>query len=174
MIVIVEGPDNGGKTTLAQEVAKKMKAVYVKVERPRRAVDLVAYQSILEVAKGYSGIVVSDRHVAISEPIYGNIIRGGHELRQADIDLCLGQLDAVIYCRPPLPVIMKTLSDRAQMDGVIDNATRIVQAYDEFFETQMTERRWGFMGVYDFLRDTPQVVIENLNQFHQKRMGVSK
>lgn len=152
MIIVIEGPDNGGKTTLAAFLAKQLRAVYVKVERPRRAVDLVAYQSILEVARGYSGIVVSDRHVAISEPIYGTIIRGSHELGQNDINMCLGQLDVVVYCRPPMAAIMRTMDERPQMEGVIENTTQIVDAYDEFFAPSS---RWPLQLQYDFTRHNP-------------------
>lgn len=166
MIIICEGPDNGGKTTLAQYIAKKMRAVYIKVERPKRAaVDLMAYQKILHVAANYSGLVVSDRHVAISEPIYGPICRGGHDLDEREIHECFDRIDAVIYCRPPLPTIMKTIDDRPQMEGVIENTTRIVQAYDDFFDDTLRERRWRFMGVYNFINDKPELVVENLNQY---------
>lgn len=162
MIIVVEGPDNGGKTTLAQYLAKQLRAVFVKVERPRRAVDLTAYQNILEVARSYSGIVVTDRHVAISEPIYGKIVRGGHDLKEADILLCLDRLDAVIYCRPPIERIIATISERAQMEGVVENTTAIVQAYDDWYNENLS--RFRFIGHYDYTEDDSRVVLHNLNQ----------
>lgn len=144
MIVVIEGPDNAGKTTLAAIVAKRMNALYIKAERPRRGPDLLEYQGIIEHARAYSGLVVTDRHVAISEPIYGTICRGGHDLKQEDVTLCISRLDAVVYCRPPQSYILETIAKREQMDGVIENAQKIIHAYDHIFalNCQQDRPRW--------------------------------
>lgn len=132
-IVVVEGMDNGGKTTLAMKLAKATRAAYVKVERPSSGVDLLRFHEILEVAERYSGIVIADRHVAISEPIYGTIIRGGHSLLASDIDTVLGKIDMVIYCRPSTPAILGSIGVRDQMEGVVEQASKLLDAYDAFF-----------------------------------------
>ena len=167
MIVIVEGMDNAGKTTLCQYLAKQLKAVYVKVERPNRAIDLLQYQSLLEVANRYSGFVVTDRHVAISEPIYGPICRGGHDLKQEDIDLCVMRFQAIVYCRPPIESIMATLADRGQMQGVKENTERLVEAYDAWWSNVVDrrERMSGptpFISAYNFTADPNGHVREHL------------
>lgn len=163
MIIIVEGMDNAGKTTLCQFLAKQLRAVYIKVERPRRAVDLLAYQHILETANAYSGMVVTDRHVAISEPIYGPICRGKHDLKQEEIDLCANRFQALIYCRPPLALIMKTIAERPQMSGVEEHTEQLVEAYDIWWRQQLRARQKHagneslFLYHYDFTEELPRM-----------------
>lgn len=134
MIIVVEGCDNSGKTTLAMWLAKELRAAFVKVERPASGSDLLAFQSILELAQTYSGTVICDRHVAISEPIYGTICRGGHSLLDQDIALCLDRISLTVYCNPGAAAILSTLADRAQMPGVVEQAKRIIDAYEAFFD----------------------------------------
>lgn len=129
-IIVVEGPDNAGKTTLGLQLAKKLRAAFIKVERPASGLDLMQFQHIIEFAGTYSGCVVADRHPCISEPIYGSIIRGGHFLTQDDILLCYRCITAIVYCRPPVEMILKTIYDRPQMEGVIEKARDIIKAYD--------------------------------------------
>jgi|SRR5579863_718761 len=155
MIIVVEGCDNAGKTTLALDLAKRLRAVFLKVERPARGVDLMAFANLLEVAKSYSGIVVTDRHVAISEPIYGNIIRGGHSLKTEDLALARERIDLVVYCRPPNARIFSTMADREQMEGVIEQGESILCAYDDLFFTpgpRHTRYDYTTMTVDDLLQ----------------------
>lgn len=154
MIIVVEGHDNSGKTTLGAQIAKAIRAVYIKAERPSAGPDLLVYHSILREAQRYSGHVVADRHVAISEPIYGPICRGSHDLNQGDIALCLGDIGLLIYCRPPDDVILKTMGDRPQMDGVIDHAPEILKAYDSFFIGFNLAREQRFIK-YDYQQGVP-------------------
>ena len=147
MIIVVEGMDNTGKTTLAMKIAKAMRAVYVKAERPAVGPDLLVYQNILETATQYTGICVADRHVAISEPIYGTICRGGHQLDEKDIESCIKRLGLIVYCRPPDRTIHRTIDLRPQMEGVVANTDRLITAYDEFFfdmQDQISYTQYNF------------------------------
>ena len=145
-------------------LAKQLRAVYVKVERPQRAVDLMAYQNILEVADDYSGWVISDRHVAISEPIYGTILRGGYDLRPEDITRCYTRIGAIVHCRPPTPAVLSTVGDRPQMEGVIENSDRIIEAYDELFESIHLGQEL-LVKSYDFTKDSRDDLIDWLKQY---------
>jgi thymidylate kinase len=149
MIVVVEGPDNAGKTTLATYLAKHLRAVYLKVERPKRGVDLLAFRNLIKVANEYSGWVVCDRHVAISEPIYGTVIRHGHVLNQLDIDPALDDIHCVFYCRPTNKRILDSIGERPQMEGVVENAEAIIHAYDEYMKDLYLEQRI-LVYVYDY------------------------
>mgnify|MGYP001600446520 CR=1 FL=1 len=154
-IFVVEGPDNAGKTQLAQYLAKELNALYIKAERPRRGPDLLTYQSILEQAQQYSGCVIADRHVAISEPIYGTICRGDHQLNHGDIGMCLRRLTAVIYCRPPDEHVIGKIAERGHMAGVAQNVGAIVSAYDAFFSGRPRVQ-------YDFTQQTAEHVARGL------------
>lgn len=164
MIIIVEGPDNSGKTTFALALAKKLRAVFIKAERPDQALDLLSYQGIIEHAQKYSGFVVSDRHLAISEPIYGSAIRGGHSLKPEDIEVCLKRIHAVVYCRPPTEVIMATLADREQMDGVQEKALDIIGAYDHYMESLHLDMD-TILFVYDYKQGNVGEMAEKLKSY---------
>lgn len=131
MIIVVEGPDNSGKTTLAQVLTRYLKGCYVKTElRPVRSpLEVYAYHNVLRAADSYAGNVIADRHHIISEPIYGNLLRNGHCIPDDIIRYCASEIFA-IYCRPPTPVIM-VKNGREQMDGVEDNLEEIIRAYDQ-------------------------------------------
>lgn len=131
MIIVCEGPDNAGKTTLASSLAKELKGVYLKTEMvPAKNEYLEKFTRVLEAASQYSDFVVCDRHHTISEPIYGEIIRGGHDLDSEDAAEAMQAIDLIIYCRPPTPEILGTLGDRGQMEGVIENTRTIIDSYD--------------------------------------------
>ena len=158
MIIVFEGPDNTGKTTAALAIAKALRAVFMKVERPKAGNDLKTFCRIVEVAQAYSGTVVLDRHVAISEPIYGRIIRGKHDLNPSAVLAALTSIDLCIYCRPPTDVIKKTLKDRPQMDGVVEHTQSIIDAYDAFFDAAP----YNTWDVYDFTSHSEKVLLERI------------
>lgn len=160
MIIVFEGPDNAGKTTAALAVAKALRAVFLKVERPKAGNDLAAFCRIVDVAQTYSGHVVMDRHVAISEPIYGRICRGKHDLSPDGILMALGSIDLAVYCRPPTHKILGTIEERAQMEGVVDNLTAIIDAYDFFFQ-EANEHNWE---LYDFTTQTEEDLLERIKR----------
>ena len=138
MVICLEGCDGSGKTHLATFLAKELRAVYIKAERPYRGPDLPAFNSMVDCAEQYgNGIVVLDRHPAISEPIYGDIIRGGHSLDQSQIENSFKGINLVIYCRTGHYTTMKNISESRQMEGVPEFAEKIMMAYDEFFGSKL-------------------------------------
>jgi len=152
-ILIVEGMDNTGKTTLCDQLS--------------RAFDLPLIHSIggpgisskemtdwiklwLHRGRAIGGIVI-DRLSLISEPIYGELLRGQSNLDPEDARetwaLVAEMSPTIIYCRPPLDTILRSMEDRPQMSGVVDNALRLIRDYDQAFLHLHT---WG--GVPSYLR----------------------
>jgi hypothetical protein len=72
MNVVVEGPDNSGKTTLVGYIAPRLGLQVIKGEGPPIDIDEWA-ERFERDPKGYA---IYDRHTAVSEPIYGRILRG--------------------------------------------------------------------------------------------------
>lgn len=165
MIIVVEGCDNSGKTTLALALAKHLKAIFLKTERvPPFADDLFAYHRILEKAVQYGEHrVVSDRHAAISDPIYGPIIRGHTRLREDDVNRCIEEMDVIVYCRPPDKMIIGNMPERQQMHGVIQNVADLIRAYDEFFanDPRLARKR---VFTYDWTRDSSVQLFEEIKR----------
>lgn len=73
-IYIIEGPDGGGKSTLAQQLCARFNCRYAHEGPPPPHVDVLAYYGkILDAARGQN--VVFDR-LALGERVYGPILRG--------------------------------------------------------------------------------------------------
>lgn len=133
-MVIVEGPDNSGKTTLARKLAADMELVYINNrQRPRGFKDL-DYDAFhfCDVAKVFPTIF--DRWGPISEPIYGRVIRDTQwplkeELVQVH-QYVAGLKPLVLYCRPSNKRILD-FGDTEQMEGVKTKAKQLIKAYDK-------------------------------------------
>jgi cytidylate kinase len=163
MIIVVEGPDNSGKTVLALKLAKLLDSIYIKSYHIPivYSAEILAYQATLEQAETFSPFVISDRHPAISEPIYGSLIRGGHRLRSEDIVHCQEAIHTYVYCRPHLTTILNTLPEREQMEGVRDNISGIISLYDQIFDSLRHEGRIP-VYIFNYVTDKPEYLADRL------------
>jgi hypothetical protein len=74
-VIILEGPDGGGKTTLARHLNEKYGYVTMKTSQPKDGEDLfTSYTTSLLQATGSWRPIVFDRHY-LGEPVYGPIMR---------------------------------------------------------------------------------------------------
>lgn len=132
-MIIVEGCDNTGKSTLVAKLAEDLKLLVI--NNKRRPKDYTEASNYLhQVMTSFPGIpTILDRLCTISEPVYGPICRNTHIYSQAqlrgDLDFLLRHNPTIIYCRPPVATILG-FGDRPQMEGVKDNARSIIGAYD--------------------------------------------
>lgn len=131
-MIIIEGPDNSGKTTLGQKLAKDLGMPLVHSIKPKPEwSELEALeQSIMQLLPQR---IIRDRTYAISEFVYGPICREKSALgelhSQALTNLCHYN-HLIIYCRPPNDVILKN-DGREQMEGVLENHERLIERYDQ-------------------------------------------
>lgn len=114
-MIIVEGPDGSGKTTLIQRLASELAFPIMPrvVSKDTEAmVDLVKWTEE-DLDKGF-GERIYDRHRLISEPIYGSVTRKEMQPGFDDIHWLSHQQSRlrsirpiVIWCLPPLEVVYK-------------------------------------------------------------------
>lgn len=129
-MIILEGPDNAGKTALGNHLAAKLETIV------RHSVRLTGNEQEC-LAHSRRQLLpqraILDRVYAISEPVYGPICRGKSSLgawgAEAIMDL-YHRPYLIIYCRPPSSVILKN-DGREQMEGVIENHAAIIAGYDK-------------------------------------------
>lgn len=130
-MIIIEGPDNAGKSRLAEDLSKQLGIPVVHSVRPPKgwSEEDVLYHSTWQLRPQKA---ILDRVYAISEYVYGRVIRGktalGDKHHEALMDL-YHRPYLIIYCRPDLSTILDN-KDRDQMEGVIENHTKIVEEYD--------------------------------------------
>lgn len=163
-MIIVEGLDNTGKTTLVKKLSKDLGLLVMNNQgKPKKARDVVDYLHIvIDVSHRFP--VILDRLSLISEPIYGPVIRGSHLLNTWQVHTLTYQLKSrkptIIYCRPPRDVIMSF--KEPQMDGVIDHAGTLLDAYD----LSISQLKLGGFTVlnYDWTTDSYEQLKDELDE----------
>lgn len=145
-MIIVEGFDNSGKTTLVRQLSEDCKLLVMNNRRrPKSREDVIDYvDMVIPIANRFP--VILDRFAPISEPIYGPICRDSHLLTEDDVSQCLlsvarnrrkhqdgGNNSAalIIYCRPKDSTVLGFKPEIPQMDGVIEKAQELLMAYDK-------------------------------------------
>lgn len=168
-MIIIEGMDNTGKSTLVTRLSKDLKLVLVNNQkRPAHAQEALTYiQGVLTLARDFR--VIADRWAPISEPIYGPICRNTHLFTNQDLQQQLGMTlqvnPLIIYCRPPTPRVLD-FGNQAQMDGVIDNADKLLGSYDAFMGNLVG---MGFTVVnYDWTIDDYTDILKVCHDHHLK------
>lgn len=148
MSIIIEGPDNSGKTNLGERLAKDLKIHYVHSIKPNSFAD---HNEIVEHAINQikPGLRVQDRCYAISEYVYSRALSRGQVLSDMDYQKILLELyfsrSILIYCRPDDLVILD--NSRPQMKGVEDNFREIISEYDNLLSEV---KRFGHIKVIDY------------------------
>lgn len=136
-MIIVEGPDGAGKTTLIQKltditgfpvaervVSKETKALF----------DLKAWvENNLDTG---ADEVIYDRYRLVSEFIYGPVLRVEQQPGFVDLDWTLDMLSKlyerepiIVYCLPPLEVVRANLMGDKDNEAVFEFIEAIYTAY---------------------------------------------
>lgn len=136
-MIIVEGPDGAGKTTLIKELVKVTGlpvAPRVVSKDTEALVDLPTWVDD-NLQAGFQNLIF-DRHRLISEPIYGPILRVEQQegfssfSRVVDWVFKFYNLNPIIiYCLPPLSEVRKNLKDDQDNKAVVGRIDSIYAAY---------------------------------------------
>lgn len=151
--IIIEGPDGAGKSTLLRQLLVNYPE-YQHAPRPCSSLggplcgpDLAAYL----MQFGSLGGAIYDRHPSISGAVYDAVFHRdsdatvGRHLRGAFH--WITENARVIYCRPPIDVIIRSVRASAQMPGVARNIYQIVDTYDSIMSNLVPHE------VYDWTKD---------------------
>jgi len=140
-LIIVEGPDGGGKTTLLNKLQAQFDlpvAPRVVSKDTEAMVDLVKWTEV-NVGQGFQSELY-DRHRLVSEPIYGSITRVTAQ-PGFDDPVWLQRMNflfyeicepLIIYCLPPLWTVVanvnKSMMDNAVVQPFIPKIYRLYAA----------------------------------------------
>ena len=136
-ITIFEGPDGGGKSTIAQEYAQLTRARYVHHGPYKQVTDGLSrmfVESILPALLGYEDVVL-DR-CWISEPIYADAFRQGNDRVGAPRSRILDRLAlrcgaVVVKCLPPWAHVKATFNGRKD-EEYLDDDQQLLQVYGQY------------------------------------------
>lgn len=140
-MIIIEGMDNTGKTTLIEQLQKEFKLPSARTGTyPRKLEDITRWHNWCSACPR---TLIVDRHPAISDLVYGPIIRN-HTCSTEGMAYHARNQNYLVFCDPTLPVIQKTYDDRDQMEGTHENLPKLYNAYQDL----MRELEPDF--IYDF------------------------
>lgn len=142
MIIILEGPDGAGKTTLAEALRHRL--------QPDRMTQIVKhgpytnlvpeelckiYFRSMTQALTYNDHVIMDRSW-LSERIYGNVYRGGADRvdmpRKRMLErVALARGAVVVHCQPSFELCATAFTSRSD-DEYLDTLKQLQQVYDEY------------------------------------------
>lgn len=139
MIVILEGPDNTGKSTFAEYLAKRFNTPIQHSPGPlnRDVLHKFMDEAFTRDIFSYKKLFLFDRMPMFSEVVYGTSIRGNIVFSQQDLEMYDFQLKStahlVIFTDIPQAVAEKNWSERKQMEGVYERWTDIRERYAKLY-----------------------------------------
>lgn len=154
MLILVEGPDNTGKTTLARALEERGFHYAHNGAPPEEHKDLYAvysHQIGMAVNGRFKDIVIDRLH--LSEYVYGNAVRDGSRLTLRQIDLLTGQLvDAggrVVLCSAPWERTKALWESRLDREYVKDIGAmyRVYMAYENLARLMLGS---PWLSLYDW------------------------
>jgi hypothetical protein len=175
IIIVVEGPDGGGKTTLVNQLAEHLQlpiAPRVVSKDTQALVDLKAWTEE-NVSQGFQEVIY-DRHRLISEPIYGSILRADFEPGFDDLawyysmwrQFILEVNPIIIYCVPPWETVKANLADDEDNVVVKPSARSIYSLYLTF---AAQHAGWGAL-VYDYTSMTfDQAMLDVVDELNERK-----
>lgn len=135
-MIVVEGPDNAGKTTLAEAIGLQR---YTAGPAPRDARELT--ECLLDQRARASMPCVQDRLTCISQQVYSDAPESGL-LGEALREFVKIPMVVVVYCRPPQRILMdlskhkiKSYDTEESLKKIIDNQHTYIERYDAIMAT---------------------------------------
>jgi len=144
LLIIVEGLDNTGKTTLVEELLKdiptlKHRPSIGNTHDPKQIADQAYHEAFLAPPG-----LISDRSRIISEYVYTPVLRArslayDFEIWWSYIQRLVTRHHLIIFCRRDPLEILETFDERDQLPGVQEHLITLHHRYE------------AFMGMLDFL-----------------------
>lgn len=129
-MIIIEGMDNSGKSTLVQRLAEDLKLCKVATyHKPSSFKMIQEYDSWLTSSPQP---IIMDRHPMISDLVYGKVLRGFSYVTEEQSKAWAAK-HKIIYCRPPTSFILN-FGERDQLEGVKENALKLMLMYEMYME----------------------------------------
>lgn len=155
-MIIVEGPDGGGKSTLVQKLAHELRlpvADKVVASDTTAMTDLVKWTED-NVARGFQPTIF-DRHRLISEPIYGPILKSRQDPKFCDLTWMSQQLwlfygckPVIIYCLPDIRTVRRNVTKVDTENEVV--AGRIAAIYAGYVNRATLDFTRGVGRLYNY------------------------
>jgi hypothetical protein len=156
-MIILDGMDNTGKTTLANKLCEALNVPYLHSPSEYRY-DRKKMMDWALIEIGSQRSAIYDRFSPITDQVYAPILRGTNPYGDTSrgrfiVDVLKASPHLIIYCRPGTKKILGFEDGRDQMEGVKNNSARLLDRYDNLM-TAMKDDGWKIQYYdYDSSRD---------------------
>jgi hypothetical protein len=174
-LILVEGLDNTGKTTLVTDLAHRYPELQM---RPsignKHDLEQISRQAYDE-AYLLSPYVLADRSRIVSEWVYNPVLKTrptAYSFRtwMTYIAGFVQQSQYVIYCYRPVEHIMKTFDERDQLSGVVENLQLLSHRYDQImamidFLFELDGQHNTAVMYYNYEVDNPDLIYREVDGY---------
>lgn len=154
-MIILEGPDGGGKSTLAKHLAQQTCSALYNAGGP--SIDAYTFMRRVEAELRMQGTamhsIVCDRFTLLSEPVYARALQNrawelpSQHWIETHYALLRTHAPIIIYCRPTIATLVQHAKDKLVLEAetkphkpkehaelVVAKLPEIIFAYDELME----------------------------------------
>lgn len=161
-MIVVEGPDGGGKSTLIESLQKTLgipvaPRTWLKDSHSGPVPDLCRWVDEDLLHWGGKPLQIYDRYPLISEPIYGSCIRGEVPRLMSTPWMrartnTFRSMSIIIWCVPPFDVVAQNV--RANPKGHMEHVSEEIDAIWAMYSVQANT--WPNLSIhYDYTNTTP-------------------
>jgi thymidylate kinase len=161
MLIIVEGPDGSGKTTLIDKITDRHDAL-IEHHGPYLGEENILHHYVTSLSIALSTnprLTIMDR-CWLSEGIYGPIMRQRNRLgqrQQTALEILAREADAcLVFCLPPYTVCEKNWQARLK-DEYVQRSDKLKAIYDAYKADYSSWIRRGFASpviLFDYTSET--------------------
>lgn len=163
-MIIVEGCDGTGKTTLVNQLAEDLRLnVGQRATRNRDELYKVTrqdtYTALSLAVESRHRPQIWDRLGPISDPIYARVMDRNPAFHSTELQFALGIFKVlkcpIIFCIVPLKTIQENIAGTHQIDGVEDNVPYIAGAYESVAQSIESAHTYDYRveGAYERLME---------------------
>lgn len=167
-MIILEGPDGTGKTTLANALAHKLNGMVMHAGFDKKW-DIRQFHAAIITGAWFlenAGCPVIIDRWALSEQIYGTVFRGGpaYDVREM-LRMAQDEYNPIfIYCRNE-DSIENHKRNLQQREEMYDDMSEVAPLYDELLHSG----KWGKWMVYDYTKYNLDTYVKAIEDEYYRR-----
>lgn len=166
MLVILEGPDGAGKSTLGTYLASQTGRPLLHSPGVTQGELEMKAWALRMLTSPLRDSLILDRFPLVSELIYGPVLRNKALIsRYHPLHTAWHRIPTtLIYCRPPIDVIREAVIAKGESQQLLANLPDIIKNYDQLISELVLAHAQGMSKIlvhtFDYTRDSMDLVVD--------------